>query len=116
MRVVAVLTVVGTALAAAYLLRVLYRLWHGDPAPAPEVSEPGGRNARPRSDKSQRADASPLELAVTIPLVVATTVLGLLPWLLLDLTAPAVHLLLGRARAYEPRVSDERRPGGRLGR
>ena len=32
MRVIAVLTVLGTVLAAAYLLRVLYRLWHGDAA------------------------------------------------------------------------------------
>jgi NADH-quinone oxidoreductase subunit M len=79
-RVVAVLTVMGTALAAAYLLRVLYRLWHGD------AVEP------------HPADASGRELAVTLPLVAATAVLGLLPWLLLDLTAPAVDLLLGIGR------------------
>jgi NADH-quinone oxidoreductase subunit M len=86
MRVVAVLTVMGTALAAAYLLRVLYRLWHGGIDDAAE--------APPR----QRADASVAELVVSAPLVIATAVLGLLPWLLLDLTAPAVQLLLGLGR------------------
>ena len=96
-RVVAVLTVVGTALAAAYLLRVLYRLWHGDAAPSDE-SEPGGPDAYRRSDKSSRADATTTELVVMAPLVVTTAVLGLLPWLLLDLTSPAVHLLLGLGR------------------
>jgi NADH-quinone oxidoreductase subunit M len=84
MRVIAVLTVMGTALAAAYLLRVLYRLWHGDAGPVVPVD--------------RAADASRLELLVTVPLVVATTVLGLLPWLLLDVTAPAVRLLLGLGR------------------
>jgi NADH-quinone oxidoreductase subunit M len=82
MRVIAVLTVAGTALAAAYLLRVLYRLWHGDPGSAPEPER----------------DASGRELLVTVPLVVATTALGLLPWLLLNLTAPAVRLVLGLGR------------------
>jgi NADH-quinone oxidoreductase subunit M len=84
MRVIAVLTVMGTALAAAYLLRVLYRLWHGDAG----TVVPAERGA----------DASRLELLVTVPLVVATTVLGLLPWLLLDVTAPTVRLLLGLGR------------------
>lgn len=86
LRVVAVVTVAGTALAAAYLLRVLYRLWHGDAA------ERATAGAEPESD------ASAVELAVTAPLVLATTVLGLLPWLLLNLTAPAVDLVLGLGR------------------
>ena len=76
------LTVAGTALAAAYLLRVLYRLWHGDAGTEP----------------TPERDASGSELLVTLPLVVATTALGLLPWLLLDLTAPAVRLVLGLGR------------------
>jgi NADH-quinone oxidoreductase subunit M len=88
MRVVAVLTVVGTALAAAYLLRVLYRLWHGDP----------DERAAPDGDSAGPPDASGVELAVTMPLVLATAVLGLLPWLLLNLTAPAVDLALGLGR------------------
>jgi NADH-quinone oxidoreductase subunit M len=97
MRVVAVLTVIGTALAAAYLLRVLYLLWHGavpvdDEPPAAEADFPG------RSVLTVRADATTIELAVMLPLVVATVVLGLLPSLLLDLTAPAAHLLLGLGR------------------
>ncbi|MFL6101390.1 MAG: NuoM family protein [Actinomycetales bacterium] len=91
MRAVAVLTVVGTALAAAYLLRVLYRLWHGDPVErAAGDLEPAG--------PPDASDASGVELAVTMPLVLATAALGLLPWLLLDLTAPAVDLLLGLGR------------------
>jgi NADH-quinone oxidoreductase subunit M len=91
MRVVAVLTVVGTALAAAYLLRVLYRLWHGD---TDDVDGTVEADAAPRP----RADASVAELVVSTPLVIATALLGLLPWLLLDLTAPAVQLLLGLGR------------------
>ncbi len=97
MRVIAVLTVIGTALAAAYLLRVLYLLWHG--AVPAEVESTAAEPEFPgRADKPARADATTLELAVTLPLVVATIVLGLLPSLLLDLTAPAAHLLLGLGR------------------
>jgi hypothetical protein len=40
-------------------------------------------------------DATPHELAVAGPLVAAATVLGVLPWLLLDVTGPAVRLLVG---------------------
>jgi NADH-quinone oxidoreductase subunit M len=90
-RVIAVLTVMGTALAAAYLLRVLYRLWHGDASTVPATPAPA-------SAPTQRRDASRIELLVTVPLVVATTVLGVLPWLLLDVTAPAVRLVLGLGR------------------
>lgn len=75
----AVLAAVGTALAAAYLLRVLFLLWHG---PAATGAEP------PR-------DLGRLEQAVVLPLVVATVALGVLPWLLLSLTGPAVRLLMG---------------------
>jgi NADH-quinone oxidoreductase subunit M len=100
MRVIAVLTVAGTALAAAYLLRVLYRLWHGAaPVVADEPAPPAPQGAR-GSDSSPRPDASAVELVVTVPLVLATTVLGLLPWLLLDLTSPAVDLVLGLGRGF----------------
>jgi NADH-quinone oxidoreductase subunit M len=86
MRVVAVLTVAGTALAAAYLLRVLYRLWHGDAVTAAVPAD------------GVRVDATSVELLVTTPLVVATTALGVLPWLLLDVTEPAVRQVLGLGR------------------
>ena len=76
----AVLAVIGTALAAAYLLRVLRTVWHGEPGPAPV------------------ADASAVELAVGLPLVVLTVLLGLVPWLVLRVTEPAVQHLLGLGR------------------
>lgn len=80
----AVLAAFGTALAAAYLLRVLYLVWHGPPA-LPAVPEP----------KPHEPDADRLEVAVAAPLVVASFAFGLLPWLLLSLTAPAVSTLAG---------------------
>jgi NADH-quinone oxidoreductase subunit M len=76
-----VLAAVGTVIAAVYLLRVLREVWHG-----------------PREQRWEGAamgDATRHELVVTSPLVAATVLLGLLPWLLLDVTAPAVGLLLG---------------------
>jgi NADH-quinone oxidoreductase subunit M len=98
MRVFAVLTVAGTVLAAAYLLRVLYRLWHG-PSDLPSVAAGDSRDAADAEpQRTERFDASAAELLVTVPLVLATTVLGLLPWLLLDLTGPAARLLLGLGR------------------
>jgi NADH-quinone oxidoreductase subunit M len=39
-------------------------------------------------------DATPHEVVVAAPLVVFTVALGLLPWLLLDMTGPAVRALL----------------------
>ena len=85
-RPLAVVAAVGTAVAAAYLLRVLRLIWHG-PAPAVDEADPG---AVPLA-----GDATPHELAVTGPLVVAVAALGVLPWLLLDVTGPAVRLLVG---------------------
>ena len=76
-RWVAVLAAAGAALAAAYLLRVLRLVWHGPGEAGPAVP-----------------DATPVELAVTAPLVVTLIVLGLLPWLLLSVTEPAAVLLL----------------------
>ena len=77
-KVLAVLAVAGTALAAAYLLRVLRSLWHGAGEPV--------------------ADATGLEFGVGVPLVVVTVVLGLVPWLLLRITEPTVRHLLGLGR------------------
>ncbi|HEX5560671.1 MAG TPA: NADH-quinone oxidoreductase subunit M [Nocardioidaceae bacterium] len=75
----AVLAAVGTALAAAYLLRVLYLVWHG------VAEEP----------PAEVGDADGLEVAVASPLVVGVFAFGLLPWLLLSVTSPAVTNLVG---------------------
>ena len=75
----AVVAVVGTVIAAVYLLRVLRLVWHGAAADVPQRVVP---------------DATRHEVMVAAPLVVATVALGLLPWLLLDLTGPAVRVLL----------------------
>jgi NADH-quinone oxidoreductase subunit M len=85
-RPLAVAAAVGTAVAAAYLLRVLRLVWQG-PAPVVDQTDPG---AVPLA-----GDATAHELAVAGPLVAAVAVLGVLPWLLLDVTGPAVRLLVG---------------------
>jgi NADH-quinone oxidoreductase subunit M len=82
-RTLAVLAAVGTALAAAYLLRVLRRIWQGD-----------GTD----SGVGQAPDATGGELAVAAPLAVAALVLGLVPGLLLSVTEPAVTALLASLR------------------
>jgi NADH-quinone oxidoreductase subunit M len=84
-RALAVLAATGTALAAAYLLRVLRTIWHGP--------------AEPRWLGAAIGDASQHELVVTSPLVVVTALLGVLPWLLLDVTGPAVRVLVAAAGA-----------------
>lgn len=89
-RPVAVLAAVGTAVAAAYLLRVLRRLWHG----------PGGAPAAPASLGGPGrfiGDATRHEVVVMMPLVVATVALGVLPAILLEVTGPAVRALLAGA-------------------
>jgi len=76
----AVVAVIGTALAAAYLLRVLYLFWHG-----------------PRDhswDTAAIADFSGHETSVALPLVALIAFLGVLPWTLLGITGPAVRSLL----------------------
>jgi NADH-quinone oxidoreductase subunit M len=118
MRVIAVLTVMGTALAAAYLLRVLYRLWHGDSKEfgrlgeladvaqaagvadgTEQVAPDGGQSVgSPVLIARPRTDVTPVELLVSLPLVAATAALGVLPWLLLDVTEPAVRTVLGLGR------------------
>ncbi len=47
-------------------------------------------------------DASTHEVAVMAPLVALTVVLGLLPWLLLDVTGPAVRVLLAGTGTVGP--------------
>jgi NADH:ubiquinone oxidoreductase subunit 4 (subunit M) len=64
---------------------VLRLIWHGQ-APAVDEADPA---AVPLV-----ADVTRHELAVTGPLVVAVAALGVLPWLLLDVTGPAVRLLV----------------------
>ena len=93
-RVLAVVAAVGTALAAAYLLRVLRVVWHGVPGEGADAVDP----AETVADASDASDASGTELAVGVPLVVLTVALGLFPWLLLRLTEPAVQALLAVAR------------------
>ena len=79
-RPLTVLAVIGTALAAAYLLRVLFLIWHGPRAH--------------RWDNAAIGDFTGHETAVAMPLVALIGVLGVLPWLLLDITGPAVRTLL----------------------
>ncbi len=114
-RPLAVFAAVGTLVAAVYLLRVLRELWHGaapdlgpldaaadrtgtgtDAGVGDEAAE--GTRDRPRVLVVTVGDATRHEVTVMMPLVVATAVLGLLPWLLLDLTGPTVDWLLGVGR------------------
>jgi NADH-quinone oxidoreductase subunit M len=80
-RPLAVLAAVGMALAAAYLLRVLWAVWHGP--------------REPRWEAALMGDLTRHEGLVFAPLVVTAVALGVLPWLLLDVTGPAVRSLLG---------------------
>ena len=74
---------VGTALAAAYLLRVLYLVWHGP-----------GQGPDGHAGTTEAHDLRRGEQVVLAPLVLASVAFGVLPWLLLSLTGPAVRLLL----------------------
>ena len=82
-RPLAVLAALGTALAAAYMLRVLWAIWHGP--------------REPRWAGAAIGDATRHEVAVAAPLVAATMVLGVLPRLVLDVTGPAVRALIAAA-------------------
>ncbi|GAB3692194.1 complex I subunit 4 family protein [Angustibacter aerolatus] len=86
-RALAVLAAVGTALAAAYLLRVLRLVWHGE--------RPDDAPAQPVDDVPE---ASWADVAVGLPLVVAIAALGLLPSLLLRVTEPGVRAVLEAVR------------------
>lgn len=79
----AVLAALGSALAAAYLLRVLRSVWHG---PRVVVAVGASGDGHP--------DATGHELAVMAPLALLTFALGLAPWLLLDVTEAVVLDLL----------------------
>lgn len=81
-RPLAVLAVIGTVIGAAYLLRVLRLVWHGPREPRWAEGE-----------QAVTADATATELTVAAPLVLATAALGLLPWMLLDVTGHAARLL-----------------------
>jgi NADH-quinone oxidoreductase subunit M len=99
-RPMAVLAGLGTLLAAGYLLRVLYLIWHGERADRPTgraavtAGAAGIAGTVPAVQVVTMGDATSHELAVSGPLVLATVALGLLPWLLLDLTGPVVRQLL----------------------
>ena len=118
---IASLSAVGTALAAAYLFRVLYLIWHGAPEPdtdgasaqsgaeagaetmQPETRQPetgqtetGGATAEPgRVAVTVEEDLTGVEIAVAAPLVVAAVALGVMPWLLLSMSGPVVRAMLG---------------------
>ena len=121
-RPLAVLAAIGTAVAAAYWLRVLRVLWQGPPDERWAASSAGSAEgaagypgaglsaSTPVSSGSGASgskllgvvtkpvtigDATAHESMITAPLVLATVALGLAPGPLLALTAPAVRLLLG---------------------
>ena len=83
--VLMVLAGFGTVLTAAYLLLVLRRVAQGPPAPRWQSAALLG-------------DAPRHELLVWGPVAAAVLLLGLWPGLLLGLTDPAVHALLGAGR------------------
>jgi NADH-quinone oxidoreductase subunit M len=100
-RLLAVLAAIGTAVAAAYLLRMLRLVWHG-PLPT-SAAGPAPADALPEIPPPvTRGDATAHEVSVTGPLVLAVAVLGVLPWLLLDVTGPAVRALLGALTGGAP--------------
>jgi NADH-quinone oxidoreductase subunit M len=100
-RPLAVLAAIGTAVAAAYWLRVLRVLWQGTPddrwaaASAGSASESAAGGSAVSLKPVTIGDATAHESMTTAPLVLATVALGLAPGPLLALTAPAVRLLLG---------------------
>lgn len=96
-RPLAVLAAIGTAVAAAYWLRVLRVLWHGRPDERWAAQSAGSAAFAERSGLTPVTigDATAHESATTAPLVLATIALGLAPGPLLALTAPTVRLLLG---------------------
>jgi NADH-quinone oxidoreductase subunit M len=89
-RTLAVLAAIGTVIASAYLLRVLRTIWHG-----PNADLAAAATADPLAAPTRFVgDVSGHEVAVALPLVALTGVIGLLPWILLDITGPAVRSLL----------------------
>jgi NADH-quinone oxidoreductase subunit M len=100
-RPLAILAAIGTAVAAAYWLRVLRVLWMGTPderwaaSSAGSAASASGGSSAVRIKPVTIGDATAHETMTTAPLVLATVALGLAPGPLLALTAPAVRLLLG---------------------
>lgn len=86
---IAALSAAGTALAATYLFRVLYLIWHGVPGDAADTDGEHPRAPVPGPD------VTGLDVAVTAPLVGAAFALGVMPWLLLSMSGPAVRLMEG---------------------
>ena len=80
----AVLAAIGTALAAAYALRVARLVWVGD------------RPTDAQRQASTDVEADRSEQVVTLVLVTAAVVLGVVPQVLLTVTDPAVRAVIGR--------------------
>lgn len=93
-RPLAVVAALGTVVAAAYWLRVLRLLWQGSPAPAPPSATPSSAASEPARSPSDVPDATAHEIAVTLPLVLATVGLGLVPGPLLAATVDVVGRIL----------------------
>jgi len=81
--VLAVLAALGAALAAAYFLRMLRQVSHGTPTPAVA---------------GLRARLAPVELVAWAPLVLLALAVGLLPALVLHMSADPVLFLLGQVK------------------
>lgn len=81
----------GAVLTTLYFLRMLRRVAQQPRDPLAGSVPPGGGPLDPRSD------VTGIEVASFSPLVLATVVLGLAPWVLLGLTDPVVRLLTGGA-------------------
>ena len=79
-KIVTVLAAIGTVLTAAYLLQMVRRVNQGAAADAPAI-----------------ADVCGLEAVAWLPLVALSIAFGVLPFLVLDVTTPAVAALLGGA-------------------
>ncbi|WP_129841129.1 NADH-quinone oxidoreductase subunit M [Streptomyces sp. RFCAC02] len=83
-----VIAAFGTLLTAAYLLQVVRRVCMGDLPPTDPGGPPGGGSLAGLSDLRRH------EIAAFAPLAALTVLAGLWPAVLLDLTDPAVRLLL----------------------
>jgi NADH-quinone oxidoreductase subunit M len=73
----------GTVLTAAYLLQMVRRVNQGI--------------SNERWTQPRMVDVTGTEWSAWTPLVIATIVVGLCPWLLLDVTNPAVQVIVGGA-------------------
>jgi len=85
-RVIAVLAVVGVALGAWYMLRLVHRVLFGAP-----------RGAQRRSGQPPADDLSPREISALLPLVVLIFWIGLQPRFFLDRMSPTLNHLTADA-------------------